>query len=133
MASLAMLAGGALINALAFSGTNFLFHKLSAGDEERKRHDLALEKYTRDYHTWLENRQNRLDLERKRRLAAQTSEKHMQELDQSMVEYARALDAQNPKPQFFQYYHPSEAQKKKDYLGALVAIGAIGGIAYYVL
>ena len=128
-----MLAGGALINALAFSGTNFLFHKLSADGDERKRHDLALEKYTRDYHTWLENRQNKLDLERKRRLAAQTSEKHMQELDQSMVEYARALDARAPMPQFFQYYHPSEAQKKKDYIGALVAIGAIGGIAYYVL
>ena len=128
-----MLTGGVLINALAFSGTNFLFHKLSAGDEERKRHDLALEKYTRDYHTWLENRQNKLDQERKRRLAAQTSEKHMQELDQSMAEYAQALDVRAPMPKFFQYYHPSEAQKKKDYIGALVAITAISGIAYYVL
>ena len=75
MASIAMMAGGALVNALAFSGTNFLFHKLSAGDAERKRHDLAMEQFTRDHNTWLKSRQNKIDQERKRRLAAQTAEK----------------------------------------------------------
>ena len=101
MASIAMMAGGALVNALAFSGTNFLFHKLSAGDEERKRHDLAMESFTRDHNIWLQSRQNKLDQERKRRLAADRAEKHMQELDQSMIEYRRALDAQDPEPHFF--------------------------------
>ena len=68
-----MLASGALINALAFSGSNFLFHKLSSSDVERKRHDLALERYTKDHYAWLERRQNKLDIERKRRLAAENS------------------------------------------------------------
>ena len=43
MASIALLVGGALVNALAFSGSNFLFSMLrdpGAGDE-RKRHDQA--------------------------------------------------------------------------------------------
>ena len=133
MVSIAMMGAGALVNALAFSGTNFLFHKLSAGDAERKRHDLAMEQFTRDHNTWLESRQNKIDLERKRRLAAQTAEKHMQELDQSMIEYARAIDAQDPEPKFYQYYHPSPIQKQKDYGFALISILAIGGIAYYVL
>ena len=48
MASLLFTIGGALVNALAFSGTNFVFSKLTdQGDEERKRHDLALERLQR--------------------------------------------------------------------------------------
>ena len=45
MALLLFTIGGAVVNALAFSGTNFVFNKLTDhGEEERKRHDLALEK-----------------------------------------------------------------------------------------
>ena len=41
MASVAMLIGEALANALAFTDTNYLFHRLSKEsiDAERKRHD----------------------------------------------------------------------------------------------
>ena len=40
-----MLMGGALANALAFTGSSYLLHRLSAGniDAERKRHDAAIE------------------------------------------------------------------------------------------
>ena len=46
MVSVAMLIGGALANALAFTGSSYLFHRLSADniDAERKRHDSAIEK-----------------------------------------------------------------------------------------
>ena len=46
MASVAMLIGGALANALAFTGSSYLFHRLSAAniDAEKKRHDLVIEK-----------------------------------------------------------------------------------------
>ena len=45
MASVAMLIGGALANALAFTGSSYLFHRLSADNinAERKRHDAAIE------------------------------------------------------------------------------------------
>ena len=45
MASIGFLIGGALINALAFSGSNFLFSSLSKEsiDKEQKRHDKAIE------------------------------------------------------------------------------------------
>jgi len=46
MATAAMVIGGAVVNALAFSGSNYLFSKLSS-DEERKRHDKALEDLTK--------------------------------------------------------------------------------------
>ena len=48
MASLLFTVGGAVVNASAFSCTNFVFSRLTDhGSEERKRHDLALEKLQR--------------------------------------------------------------------------------------
>ena len=48
MTSLLFTIGGAVVNALAFSGTNFVINRLTDhGEEERKRHDLALEKLQR--------------------------------------------------------------------------------------
>ena len=45
MASLLFTVRGAVVNALAFSGTNFVFSRFTDhGGEERKRHDLALKK-----------------------------------------------------------------------------------------
>ena len=45
MASIGFLIGGALVNALAFTGSNYLFSSLSKEsiDKERKRHDKAIE------------------------------------------------------------------------------------------
>ena len=45
MASVAILIGGALANALAFTGSSYLLHRLSADniDDERRRHDAAIE------------------------------------------------------------------------------------------
>lgn len=133
MATLLALAGGAVINALAFSGSNYMFHKLSSSDEERERHDKATESEQKARNAWLQKRQENFDAERRRQEQARTSEGHFQELDASMREYARSWEEANPKPQFHQYYTPSAAQQKKDYVGALVAIAAIGGAAYYFL
>ena len=45
MASIVMLIGGALANALAFTDSGYLFHRLYADniDAERKRHNAAIE------------------------------------------------------------------------------------------
>ena len=42
MVSIAMMVGGALVNALAFTGSNFLFGQLTKDhiDAEQKQHDL---------------------------------------------------------------------------------------------
>ena len=55
MASIVMLIGGALANALVFTGISYLFHRLSAGniDAKRKRHDLAIEKLQAAQLEWL--------------------------------------------------------------------------------
>ena len=59
MASVAMLIGGALANALAFTGSSYLFHRLSVNsiDAERARHDLAIEQLQRAQIQWAHSRQ----------------------------------------------------------------------------
>ena len=61
MASLLTI-GGTAVNALAFSGTNFLFSRfMGYGEKECKRHDLALEKLQRARNEWNKDRMKRLD------------------------------------------------------------------------
>ena len=63
MASVAMLIGGALANALAFTGSSYLFHRLSKDsiDKERKRHDAAIENSRIVQIEWAHKRQQRID------------------------------------------------------------------------
>ena len=63
MASVAMLIRGALVNALAFTGSSYLFHRLSKDsiDAERKRHNLAIEKLQKAQIEWAHKHQQRID------------------------------------------------------------------------
>ena len=58
-----MLIRGALANALAFTGSSYLFHKLSADniDAERKRHDAAIEALQKAQVEWAHKRQEQID------------------------------------------------------------------------
>ena len=67
MASLLSTVGGAVVNALAFSGTNFLFNRFTDhGEEECKTHNLALESLQRARDAWNKDRIKRLDFLNKR-------------------------------------------------------------------
>ena len=64
MVSVAMLIRGALANALAFTGSSYLFHRLSTDniDAERKRHDAAIEEALQAAQLeWAHKRQQRID------------------------------------------------------------------------
>ena len=58
-----MLIRGALSNALAFTGSSYLFHELSKDsiDKERKRHDAAIEKLQKAQIEWAHKCQQRID------------------------------------------------------------------------
>ena len=51
------------MNALAFSGSNFLFTMLksSGADEERKRHDKAIEQLQAEHEAWSKQQTERMD------------------------------------------------------------------------
>ena len=60
MASVAMLIGGALANALAFTSSSYLFHRLSADNidaERKRRHDAAIEKLQSAQIEWAHKQQ----------------------------------------------------------------------------
>ena len=66
MASIAIMLGGAIINAAAFIGGNYLAKFLSgdsgqAALDEKIRHDKALEKYQAAYAKWQKDRTELLD------------------------------------------------------------------------
>ena len=54
-----MLIRGALANTLAFTGSSYLFHRLSVDsiDTERARHDLTIEKLQAAQTEWAHKRQ----------------------------------------------------------------------------
>ena len=49
-----MLTRGALVNALAFTGSSYLFHRLSKDsiDAKRKRHDVVIEQLQKAQIEW---------------------------------------------------------------------------------
>ena len=59
MASIGFIIAGAVVNALAFSGINFLFSSLSkvSNDKEQKRHYRAIEDLQRAQIEWTKKRQ----------------------------------------------------------------------------
>ena len=62
--AVAMMIGGAVVNASAFTGSNYLFsHLRKSGDAEaeRKRHDKALEQLEEAQAAWSKKRTERLD------------------------------------------------------------------------
>ena len=88
MVSLLFTFGGAMINALAFSDTNFVFSRFSDHcEEERKRHDLALEKLQRARDKWNEDRMKRLDFINKRIRKKIETRAYINNVDEAMLEY----------------------------------------------
>ena len=88
MASLLFTIGGVVVNALAFSGTNFVFSSLTDhGEEERKRYDLAPEKLQRARNEWNKDRTKQLDLINKRLLEQIRARAYINNVDEAMLEY----------------------------------------------
>ena len=84
-----MLIGGALANALAFTGSSYLFHRLSKEsiDAERKRHDSAIEKLQAAQLEWAHKRQQRIDFINNQLRLEQKAETKFTELNNAMREY----------------------------------------------
>ena len=97
MATLAMMAGGALINALAFSGTNAAFSLLGDhGKAEMKRHNLAMEQLSKAREDWNRDRQERLDLINKTLSDQRHAKQTFSDLGIAMREYSEVTSQSLP-------------------------------------
>ena len=68
MATIAMMVGGAIVNALAFTGGNYLFSKLghdNTAQVERERHDKALEQLQAAQAAWSKKKNGTLRLDQR--------------------------------------------------------------------
>ena len=138
MASVAMLIGGALANALAFTGSSYLFHRLSADniDADRKRHDAAIEALQAAQIKWVHNRQQRIDFINNQLRLERKAKTKFTELNDAMREYhevfGHKLQPLPREPVLSNFYTPTDEQHYRE-LGfiALSMIG-IGGVLCYL-
>ena len=131
-------AGGAMVNALAFSGSNFLFSTMS-GAAERKRHDLALEKLQKDRDSWIQARLERMDYINEQLKKQGHAERNFQDVDSAMRQYYNLIgvlmDPLPPEPHLYEYLDDSQEESIQN--GELAQIGlgmlATGVLAYRFL
>ena len=137
MASIGFLIGGAMINALAFSGSNFLFSRLSREsiDTERKRHDKAIEDLQRAQINWAKKRQERLDYINNQIIKERKAEKRFTDLNSAMQEYfivtGRQLEQLPPKPVLSDFYVPSEDHHNRELAFITLSMIRIGAFLWY--
>ena len=137
MASVAMLIGEALANALAFAGSSYLFHRLSADniDTERKRHDAAIEALQKAQTEWAHKCQERIDFINKQLRLERKAEVKFTESNNTMREYHEVFGHELPplprEPVLNDFYTPSDEQHYRE-LG-FIALSMIGirGVLYY--
>ena len=135
MAGIVAMLFGAGINALAFSGSNYMFSKLSNhGAGERKRHNEAIEKLEKDRNSWVKERQQRLDFINQQLQRERHAEHTFSEVDDAMDAYYIATEKKLPplrsKPVLSDFYHPDDQQTNKEILFIISSLGLMGYLMY---
>ena len=138
MASIAMMVGGAVVNALAFSGSNYLFSKLNRHDstEEIKRHNAAMEELTKARDAWNKKRTQRINFINEQFKRQSHSIQTFSDVNLAMKEYAvrfgKQLPPLEPEPVLEDFYVKSDTQEKNEILFVTLGMGIIvGGVYWY--
>ena len=138
MASIAMLLGGAIANAVAFTGSNYLFSKLrdSGVEDERRRHDAAIEQLQAAQAAWAKKRTQRLDFIHEQLRREGHAVQTFKDVNAAMQEYhivtGKQLDPLSPEPQLSDFYTPSGGQQAREIKFIVLALAAAGVTGYYV-
>lgn len=130
MASLLMMVGGAAVNALAFSGSNYMFSKLQ-NNEERQRHNQAMEQLASAQDAYEKQRIAQLDFINDQLKLQGHAAYTFKNVDDAIKEYYLVTGKkieQSPPPQFSDYYQPSEKQKMQEI--AFIVIGM--SVVYFI-
>ncbi len=133
--AIAMMIGGALTNALAFTGSNFIFSQISSS-AERKRHDLAIEKLQHERDLWNQERLKRLDYINEKLREQGHAERTFKNVDEALQQYyfltGENLEIENrPEPQLSDFL--SEDQTSAIRVGELALILSGLGLTGYLV
>lgn len=129
MASLVMVVGSAVVNAVAFSGSNYLFSTFDKRTES-KRHDEAMEQLTQAQQQYERDRTEQMDFIHKKLEEEGHANETFQNVDDALHKYyiitGESLDLPPlTRPVFSDFYTPSITES-----GELVLI-ALGMITVY--
>ena len=138
--AIAMMVGGALVNALAFSGSNFVFSMLRdpGADEERKRHDKALERLQAAQVDWSRKRTERLDWINEEMRRQGHAVRTFRDADEAIHQYnlvkgSGSRIALEPKPKLSDFYQPSPEQRDREMAFVVLGLGATVAVAHFML
>ena len=136
--AVAMMIGGAVTNALAFTGGNYLFSHLGKdSDEERKRHDKAMEQLEAAQAKWSKERTQRLDFINEQLQKEHHAVQKFDDVDQAMKQYyyitGKELPELEPEPTLSDFYTPSEDQKKREISFIIGGMALTGFVAWKFL
>ena len=136
MASVAIVIGGAVVNALAFSGSNYLFAKMGKDEaaEEKKRHDQALEKLASAEKDYEKQRIQRLDFINERLEEQKHAVSTFTDVDKAIREYylATGEDLSVKKPKLSDFYQPSNNQRTGEIIFILLGMAAVYCTALFI-
>ena len=138
MASIALMIGGAIINATTFVGGSYLAKYLSGSsdsDEEKKRHDLAVDKYQKEYEEYEENRAKLNDWIMTNDRIKDEAKENFKNTDYALKLYNKIHqdDLSLREPQFSDFYQPSAQQKQGEIIYVGASALAIGFAASYFI
>ena len=146
--ALAMMLGGAITNAFAFSGSNYLFsHMGSNVNEEKIRHDKAMEKLETAQVEYSKERIKRLDFLNEQEKKEHHGAQEFENVDQAMKQYYYATNkekenrsenrSENPmgrslrsEPVLGDFYTPSEDQKNREITFVVIGMALTGFVAW---
>ena len=132
-----MLIGGALANALAFTGRSYLFSRLSKDriDKEKKRHGLSDRAAPKCSNRVFQKRQQRIDFINKQLRLEQKTEIKFTELNDAMREHHEVFGHELPplprEPVLSDFYTPSDEQHDRELAFVVLSMIGIGGVLYY--
>ena len=139
MATIAMMIGGAVVNALAFSGSNFGFSLLDISKDLKGtiRHNAAIEKFHQARDHWNQKRIGRVDHINETLEKENYEVSTLKDIGQATQDYFTAtgekLSPLGPEPQLCDFYKPSEDQQRRELIFVTVGRGATGPLAYNFL
>src|SRR5271157_3458824 len=134
MATIAILIGGAIANAVAFVGGNALYDKFGRtdGSEERIRHDRAIEDLQRATSEWNQKRLETLDFINNKLREKSESRSTFDDVDRALDFYNETHPDANlqlvKRPILDDFYKPSSEQKYYE----IVIVTFVGSIIGYV-
>ena len=134
-----MLIREALANALAFTGSSYLFHRLSKEsiDAERKIHDAAIEALQAAQLEWThEQQQQRIDSINNQLRLERKAETKFTVLNNAMREYHEVFGHELPplprEPVLSDFYTPTDEQHYRELGFIALSMVGIGGVLYYL-